>query len=135
MALDSGITTLHALDGGDLGPGDTKVIWANRDQLPIRIVCYNQSMDLSEVEDLGLPRVGGCICSDGAFEAHTAALFEPYADDPDNYGELTYSQATMDDSLPATDEASSADGPPDDSGPTPAGGADSAGYHSTVPPE
>ncbi|MBW2430585.1 MAG: amidohydrolase [Deltaproteobacteria bacterium] len=96
MALDSGITTLHALDGGDLGPGDTKVIWANRDQLPLRIVCYNQSMDLSEVKDLGLPRVGGCICSDGAFEAHTAALFEPYADDPDNYGELTYSQPTMD---------------------------------------
>ena len=40
--------------------------------------------------------MGGCICSDGAFEAHTAALFEPYADEPDNYGELTYSQATMD---------------------------------------
>jgi predicted amidohydrolase YtcJ len=96
MALDSGITTLHALDGGDLGPGDTKVIWANRDKLPLRIVCYNQSMDLSEVKELELTRVGGCICSDGAFEAHTAALFEPYADEPDNYGELTYSQATMD---------------------------------------
>jgi len=96
MALESGITTLHALDGGDLGPGDTRVIWSNRDKLPLRIVCYNQSMDLSEVQGLGLPRVGGCICSDGAFEAHTAALFEPYADEPDNYGELTYSQATMD---------------------------------------
>ncbi|MEJ2166399.1 MAG: amidohydrolase [Desulfobacterales bacterium] len=96
MALDSGITTLHTLDGGDLGPGDTRVIWANRDKLPLGIVCYNQSMDLSEVKELGLPRVGGCICSDGAFEAHTAALFEPYADEPDNYGELTYSQATMD---------------------------------------
>lgn len=96
MALDSGITTLHALDGGDLGPGDTHVIWANRDKLPLRIVCYNQSMDLSEVKELELPRVGGCICADGAFEAHTAALFEPYADEPDNYGDLTYPQATMD---------------------------------------
>ncbi|UCD81780.1 MAG: amidohydrolase, partial [Desulfobacterales bacterium] len=96
MALESGITTLHALDGGDLGPGDTRVIWANRDKLPLGIVCYNQSMDISEVRDLGLPRVGGCICSDGAFEAHTAALFEPYADEPDNYGELTYSQEAMD---------------------------------------
>ena len=46
MALGSGITTLHALDGGDLGPGDTKVIWGNRDKLSLRIVCYNQSMDL-----------------------------------------------------------------------------------------
>lgn len=96
MALDKGITTLHALDGGDLGPGDTRVIWANREKFPVRIVCYNQSMDLSEVEELEFPRVGGCICADGAFEAHTAALFEPYADEPDNYGELTYSQETMD---------------------------------------
>jgi hypothetical protein len=96
MALGSGITTLHALDGGDLGPGDTAVIWAHREKLPLRVVCYNQSMDLSEVKGLGLPRVGGCICADGAFEAHTAALFEPYADEPDNYGELTFSQQTMD---------------------------------------
>ena len=96
MALNKGITTLHALDGGDLGPGDTRIIWANRDKFPVRIVCYNQSMDLSEVKELGLPRVGGCICADGAFEAHTAALFEPYVDDPDNYGALTYSQDTMD---------------------------------------
>lgn len=96
MALNKGITTLHALDGGDLGPGDTRVIRANRDKFPVRIICYNQSMDLSEVEELGLPRVGGCICADGAFEAHTAALFEPYVDEPDNYGALTYSQDTMD---------------------------------------
>jgi predicted amidohydrolase YtcJ len=96
MALNKGITTLHTLDGGDLGPGDTRIIWGNRHHLPLRIVCYNQSMDLNEVRELGLPRVGGCICADGAFEAHTAALFEPYLNDPDNYGALTYSQATMD---------------------------------------
>ena len=60
-------------------------------RLPLPVVCYNQSMDLNEVRKLGLPRVGGCICSDGAFEAHTAALFEPYADEPDNCGTLTYS--------------------------------------------
>jgi len=96
MALNAGITTAHALDGGDLGPGDTAVIFNNRQQLPISVVCYNQSMDLGEVEALGLPRVGGCICADGAFEAHTAALFEPYADEPDNYGALTYTQAEMD---------------------------------------
>jgi predicted amidohydrolase YtcJ len=96
MALKQGITTVHALDGGDLGPGDTPVIWRNRHRLPLHLVCYNQSMDLNEVKVLGLPRIGGCICSDGAFEAHTAALFEPYSDDPDNYGALTYTQAQMD---------------------------------------
>jgi predicted amidohydrolase YtcJ len=96
MALNKGITTVHALDGGDLGPGDTGVIWRNRRTLPIRVVCFNQSMNLGEVQELGLPRVGGCICSDGAFEAHTAALFEPYTDEPDNYGALTYTQEVMD---------------------------------------
>jgi predicted amidohydrolase YtcJ len=96
MALKKGITTLHALDGGDLGPGDTPFIWQHRHRLPVHLVCYNQSMDIDEVKRLGLPRIGGCICSDGAFEAHTAALFEPYADDPDNYGALTYSQDKMD---------------------------------------
>ncbi len=53
-------------------------------------------MHIGEVKALGLPRIGGCICSDGAFEAHTAALFEPYADEPDNYGALTYPQEQMD---------------------------------------
>ena len=96
MALAKGITTVHALDGGDLGPGDTRIIWQNRHHLPVHLVCYNQSMDIGEVKELGLPRIGGCICSDGAFEAHTAALFEPYADEPDNYGALTYAQETMD---------------------------------------
>ena len=96
QALDQGITTLHALDGGDFGPNDTAMIWNNRQDLPIGLVCFNQSMDLSLVKALGLDRVGGCICADGAFEAHTAALFEPYADEPHNYGDLTYSQETMD---------------------------------------
>jgi len=53
-------------------------------------------MDIKEVKDLGLPRIGGCICADGAFEVHTAALFEPYFDEPENYGALTYSQEEMD---------------------------------------
>lgn len=97
MALAKGITTLHALDGGDWAPGDMKTIWGQRDNLPVRLVCYNESMDLSEVHELGLARVGGCICADGAFEAHTAALFEPYADESDNYGALTYRQEVMDD--------------------------------------
>ncbi|MEW5725409.1 MAG: amidohydrolase [Thermodesulfobacteriota bacterium] len=96
-ALRQGVTTVHALDGGDLGPGDTRLICQYKDRLPLRVVSYNQSMDLAEVEELGLPRVGGCICADGAFEAHTAALFEPYLDEPDNYGALTFTQEVMDD--------------------------------------
>ncbi|SDP53790.1 amidohydrolase [Desulforhopalus singaporensis] len=95
MALKKGITTLHALDGGDFGPGETGLILQRAHSLPVRIVGYNQSMDIAESKQLGLPRIGGCICVDGAFEAHTAALFEPYSDAPDNCGELTYSQEKM----------------------------------------
>ena len=63
----------------------------------MKVVPYNQSMVVKEALDLGLPRIGGCICADGAFESHTAALFEPYADEPDNYGTLTYTQEVMSD--------------------------------------
>jgi predicted amidohydrolase YtcJ len=95
MALKQGITTLHSLDGGDFGPGETGLILQRAPSLPVRILSYNQSMEIAQTIELGLPRIGGCICADGAFEAHTAALFEPYADESDNCGELTYSQETM----------------------------------------
>lgn len=95
MALEHGITTLHALDGGDFGPGETKLILQRAPYLNMRVINYNQSMEIAQVKELRLPRIGGCICADGAFEAHTAALFEPYTDEPHNFGELTYSQEEM----------------------------------------
>jgi predicted amidohydrolase YtcJ len=78
------------------GQGIQPLFGATATDLPVHLVCYNQSMEIDEVRHLGLPRIGGCICSDGAFEAHTAALFEPYADEPDNYGALTFTQEVMD---------------------------------------
>lgn len=97
LALRRGVTTVHALDGGPRNPGATAFLLSLRNTLPLKIVPYNQSMEVQEVLDLGLPRIGGCICADGAFESHTAALFEPYADEPDNYGTLTYSQEKISD--------------------------------------
>ena len=91
------MTTIHALDGGRRNPGATAFLLKIKDDLPLKIVPYNQSMEIKETLDLGLPRIGGCICADGAFESHTAALFEPYADEPDNYGTLTYTQEEMSD--------------------------------------
>jgi predicted amidohydrolase YtcJ len=43
-----------------------------------------------------LPRIGGCILLDGDFGPHTAALLEPYADQPDNCGTLYYTQQEVD---------------------------------------
>ena len=90
-----GITTIHALDGGPRSPGTIELILKTAEHLPLKVIPYYQTMVTKEVLDLGLPRIGGCICADGAFESHTAALFEPYADEPDNYGTLTYSQQEM----------------------------------------
>lgn len=96
-ALRVGITTVHSMEGGELTPGGSPVLLDNATRLPLRVVCWNQSMDLAEVEQLALPRVGGCICADGELDARTAALFEPYSDDPGNDGTLLYSQQEMDD--------------------------------------
>ena len=95
--VERGVTTLHSLDGGPRNPGATAFLLTVKNDLPIKIVQYHQSMEVGEVVDLGLPRIGGCICADGAFESHTAALFEPYADEPDNYGTLTFTQEEMSD--------------------------------------
>jgi len=96
-ALRQGITTLHCLEGGEFGPGDTRIAVECRHELPVNTVIWNQVMDIPETIALGLPRIGGCICADGAMSAHTAALLEPYTDQPDNLGTLNFSQQTMDD--------------------------------------
>jgi len=97
VALGRGVTTLHALDGGARNPGAIRFLLGVKDDLPVKLVLYNQTMNVKEPLDFGLPRIGGCISADGAFESHTAALFEPYADEPDNYGALTYTQRRMSD--------------------------------------
>jgi predicted amidohydrolase YtcJ len=56
----------------------------------LRIVLYYQTMEIAKVIELGLPRIGGCILLDGDVGPHTAALSEPYADDPGCYGTLYY---------------------------------------------
>ena len=96
-ALRQGITSLHCLEGGEFGPGDTRLVVELGDQLPLHTVVWNQVMDIEETLELGLFRIGGCICADGAMSAHTAALFEPYCDQPDNCGTLNFSQQEMDD--------------------------------------
>ncbi len=95
-AIRQGVTTLHCLEGGEFGPGDTRIVAKNRDTLPLNTVIWNQVMDIEETVALGLPRIGGCICADGAMSARTAALLEPYSDDPGNCGTLNFTQSRMD---------------------------------------
>ena len=84
-----GVTTIHAMDGGDyLGDDDVPALLEAQSALPLDTVVYAQVFDLDQVAVWGLPRVGGCILLDGAYGEHTAALAEPYADAPSTRGVL-----------------------------------------------
>lgn len=96
LALKAGITTLHCLDGGDLGVKNPPVILQHQEKLPIRTVLYNQTRDIQEIQRMNLPRIGGCILADGAPTNFTAALFEPYANNPDSRGVLINTDEEMD---------------------------------------
>jgi predicted amidohydrolase YtcJ len=92
-----GITTLHALDGGfGIEDETVKAFLALMPTLPLRFVLYFQTLDVDQVLELGLPRIGGCILLDGDVGPHTAALSEPYHDDPECYGTLYYTQEEID---------------------------------------
>jgi len=87
-ALEVGLTTVHALVGG--WHGETGVEWlvSNGHTLPLRVVPYEETTDQCKVKGRGLPRIGGCLLIDGSFGSHTAAVYEPYADQPSSNGVL-----------------------------------------------
>jgi predicted amidohydrolase YtcJ len=96
-AVTVGLTTVHALEGADQ-PGDPEVqaLLDIKPELPVRLVIWYQTTHVEAVRELGLPRIGGCILLDGDFGPHTAALLEPYADQPENQGTLYYTQGEVD---------------------------------------
>ncbi|MGD2177431.1 MAG: amidohydrolase [Anaerolineae bacterium] len=92
-----GITTLHALEGGSGGDNQSaEKFLARASSLPLRLVFYYQTTNVNRVLELGLPRIGGCILLDGDVGPRTAALSEPYVDDPECYGTLYYTQEEID---------------------------------------
>ena len=92
-ALSVGLTTLHALEGGNTSEDVTIAnLLLAMPNLRLRLVLYYQTMDVNGVIRLGLPRIGGCILLDGDVGPRTAALSEPYADDPSSCGTLYYTQ-------------------------------------------
>jgi predicted amidohydrolase YtcJ len=97
QALKHGVTCLHCLEGKDGHPEVAAFFQQQQEKLPLHTVLWNQNRDVQSSLNLGLQRIGGCIFADGAIDCHTAAVFEPYSDQPDNYGSLTYSQQEMDD--------------------------------------
>lgn len=90
-ALSKGITSIHSLDGGDFIV-DAPVWVSNNSIMDIHVVNYWETMDFEKVEEMCLPRIGGCLCLDGSRVVHTMALFEPYSDKPNSRGRLYYKE-------------------------------------------
>jgi predicted amidohydrolase YtcJ len=72
-----------------------EVILRERENLPVRTVICFQFTDVQRALDWGLPRIGGCLYVDGAYGEHTAALLEPYTDDPAAKGVLYFSDEEL----------------------------------------
>jgi predicted amidohydrolase YtcJ len=101
MALEVGITTVHALEGGSPGRGwlpqrDVEVLLGEQSKLPIHTIAFFQSTRVDLARRWGLPRIGGCVWIDGSYFEHTAGLTEPYSDDPCTCGSLYFVQEELD---------------------------------------
>jgi len=115
-AVANGITTVQTHDGG--GNDWEEVVQAYRDlDLPLRvnvlfnldkdeILAYGQDMRAASSRDeqkLGVKTIK--IMADGSLGARTAALREPYHDDPTNTGLYYYTQEAFDDLVRAAHQA------------------------------
>lgn len=80
-ALEVGITTLNAMEGGYLFRDvDADFLHRYSPALPVDIVLFYQTTDVEKVLAMGLKRIGGCIFLDGSFGSRNAALSSEYED-------------------------------------------------------
>ena len=94
-AVSVGITTLHALTGGEPEGVEGQAMAMVENELPVRLVKYFQTTNVESVLEAGLPRIGGCILIDGSVGSQTAALMEPYSDSPETSGVLYFEQSEI----------------------------------------
>lgn len=93
-AVKYGHTTIHTMVGdGYESPEHYSLLMANLDRYPIEYIPYAQCFNIDAALEAGAARLGGCILADGSFGSHTAGLFEPYIDQPENYGMLYHDDA------------------------------------------
>jgi hypothetical protein len=105
-AVSRGVTTLNAMEGGyNFCEEDFRFVLAHQRAMPIDVEIFCQTLDVEKVQSLGLKRIGGDIFVDGSFGSRTAALFEPYADDPLEYGRLYFREEEIDDFIVAAHNA------------------------------
>ena len=65
------------------------------DQLAVEVRIFTETTDVDAVAEAGFEHIGGCLLLDGSFGSHTAALLEPYSDNPDTRGVLYWSDREL----------------------------------------
>jgi hypothetical protein len=81
LAASHGVTTVHEMSMvHERGVRDLEVLLGHRSRLPVDVLTYVSTSDISQVMDLGLAGVGGDLAVDGSIGARTAFVSEPYED-------------------------------------------------------
>jgi predicted amidohydrolase YtcJ len=81
LAVSHGVTTIHEMSmPQEHGIRDLEVLLRHRARLPLDVVPYVATTDISQAMDLGLPCVGGDLPVDGSIGARTAWVSSPYED-------------------------------------------------------
>lgn len=97
-AIEKGVTTINAMEGGYLfNDQDALYVIENKQKMPIDIEVFYQTTEVDKVLALGLDKIGGCIFVDGSFGAHSAALDYPYADRQGTMGTLFFHEEEIHD--------------------------------------
>ncbi len=90
-----GLTGIHCLEGyGEFRREDFQLI-LDLDGQGCDLTLYCRDSTPKIAHELGVPRLGGCWCVDGAIGSHSAAITEPYADRPGHCGELYFDDAEL----------------------------------------
>lgn len=97
--LENGVTFIHALEGSGKSTREASLCLDFFKNNHLDGVVYHQSTEPDFAEKHKMPGFGGCLLVDGSFGTRTAALNEPYADDPQNSGNLYLSSADIEDLL------------------------------------
>ncbi len=89
LAVAHGVTTIHEMSmPAERGMRDLEILLGHLARLPLDVVSYVATTDISSVIDLGLPRVGGDLPVDGSIGARTAFVRDGFVDrndDPSGY--------------------------------------------------
>ena len=88
LAVAYGVTTIHEMSmPAERGTRDLEILLAHRGRLPLDVVVYAATTDVSQVIDLGLRRIGGDLPVDGSIGARTAWVADGFVDDdaPEGY--------------------------------------------------